>query len=98
MTRHLDQDRKREAVLKAELKNLWAAVAKGGDFDSLKDEIAERESELKIIRERVLTAGRDSVDVQIADIRAYVTRELMNPRERMNQDAVTAKHWLNAPC
>lgn len=96
VTRHLDQDRKREAVLKSELKNLWAVIATGGDFDSLRSELAERETELKTIRDRILGAGRDSVDIEVAEIRAYVTRELMNLRQRLKQDVVTAKHWLNA--
>jgi DNA invertase Pin-like site-specific DNA recombinase len=94
VTAHLDADRKRETVLQRELKNLWAAVAKGGDFDSLKDEIAERDRELKAIRERVLTAGRDSVDAEIAGIRDYVIKSLVDLKGLLSLDIPAAKAWL----
>jgi hypothetical protein len=77
------------------LRNLWAAVAKGGDFESLRDAIAERDGELKSIRERMTTAGRDSVDTNIAEVRAFVTRSLLDLTGLLNQDVATAKTWLS---
>jgi hypothetical protein len=94
VTRHLDADRKREAKLKGQLKHFYAVLGEHGNFEMLKDEIAERESELKVIRERLLGTGRDSVEINSADIRAYVTKRLMDLKGLLNQDVAVAKGWL----
>jgi hypothetical protein len=97
MVAHVDQDREREAVLKAELRNLYAIVAQGHDFELLKNETAERENELKIIRERVFIAGRDAVN--LTAFRAAIKRKFMDVRNLLRQgltsDPDMAKQFVN---
>jgi site-specific DNA recombinase len=91
---NLTADRVREAALDKQLKNLWDVVAQGGDFKSLKGEIANRQSELEAIQERMLTAGRDSVNADIAGIRAFVKSSLCDITDLLTQDIASAKAWL----
>ena len=95
VTAHLNRNRKREAAPGRELKNLWETVAQGGDFESLREAIAERDAELKSIRERLMTAGRDSVDADIAEIRAFVKREMSDITGLLNLDVAAGKAWLS---
>ena len=43
----------------------------------------------------MLSAGRDTVDAEIADIRGFVTKSLMDLKGLLNQDVTAAKAWLS---
>lgn len=96
MATHLDADRKQEARLQGELKKLTAFILTARDSDDLepiRNEINERNRELKLIRERILGTGRDSIEVDIAEIREYVTKGLGDV-VGLKQDTAVAKAWL----
>jgi hypothetical protein len=49
----------RKAVLDAELGRLWWVIAAGGEFESLRGQIAQRDEELRQISGRLLSPGPD---------------------------------------
>ena len=90
----LDADRERKAVLEAELGRLWAVVASGGEFQSLRAQIAQRDAQLREITDRTLSPGPGSVEADLAEIRTFVTKSLRDLPGLLNQDTSAARAWL----
>ena len=90
----LDADRKRSAVLETELSRLTDRVAAGDDFSSLREAIASRDRELQTIRDRVLSAGPDSLEADLSSIRAFVTRKLRDLTGLLYRDVAIGRAWL----
>jgi site-specific DNA recombinase len=90
----LDADRERKAVLEAELGRLWAVVASGSEFQSLRAQIAQRDAELREITDRTLSPGPGSVEADLAEIRTFVTKSLRDLPGLLNQDTSAARAWL----
>ena len=93
VTTRLAADRQRKAKLDAELGRLWAAFAAGGgEFESLRGEIAQRDEELRQINGRLLAPRPESLD--LAKIKKLVMKELNDLPSLMNDDVPAARTWL----
>ena len=86
--------RKRKEQLEVEIRRLTDAIACGDPLDSLVSEIARRESELKAITKRLLSASTTSVDGRLQEIRQFVTRGIVDLRGLLGRDAALAKSEL----
>jgi DNA invertase Pin-like site-specific DNA recombinase len=91
---HLDADRQRATVLEGELGRLWAVIASGGDYQSLREQIAQRETELQAVRDRLLSTGPVSVEADIVEIRRFVSWSLSDLRGLLAQDVAVARAEL----
>ena len=72
----------------------WAVVASGGEFESLRAEIAKRDAELREITDRTLSPGPESVGADLAEIRTFVTKSLRDLQGLLNQDKSAGRAWL----
>jgi hypothetical protein len=90
----LDADRERKTSLELELDRLWRLAAQGCPFDSLQAQIGQRERELREITTRLLSAGPGSVESQLDEIRAFVTKGLADVRALLHRDIPTARAEL----
>lgn len=87
----LDADRERKDVLEAELGRLWQVIASGGEFQSLRQQIAERDAELREITDRLLSPGPGSLEVDLDEIRKFVTKSLRDLPGILNRDVPAAR-------
>jgi DNA invertase Pin-like site-specific DNA recombinase len=69
----LDRMREQKAKLEGELANLTAAVAEHGHSNALLSAIAEREVQVQEITDRLLSAGKGSIEADLMEIRRFVT-------------------------
>ena len=90
----LDTDRARAAVLETELGRLWQLAASGAEFQTLREQVAQRETELQAIRGRVLTDGPASLASDLSSIWAFVTRGLSYLQGLLHRDVAVARSWL----
>ena len=88
--------RRRKELLEKEIQRFAAAIAHGGPLDSLVQEIATREAELKGITTRLLSASATSIDGRLREIRQIVERGISDLRALLNQDAALAKNELHS--
>jgi site-specific DNA recombinase len=88
--------RKRKEQLKAEVQRLADAIARGGPLDSLVQEIAKREQEVKSITNRLLSSSAGSIESQLREIRQFVTLGISDLRSLLGRDAVLAKAELHS--
>ena len=87
-------DRERKASLELELDRLWQLAAQGCSFDSLQAQIGQRERELREIATRLLSAAPGSVESQLNEIRAFVTKGLADVRALLHRDIPSARAEL----
>jgi hypothetical protein len=87
--------RRRKEVLEKEIQRFAAAIAHGGPLDSLVQELATREAELKGITVRLLSSSATSIDGRLREIRQFVEKAISDLRGLLNQDAALAKRELH---
>ena len=90
----LAADRERKATLEAELGRLWQVIASGGEFQSLRQQIAERDAELRGITDRLLSPGPGSLEADLGEIRKFVTKSLRDLPGILSRDVPAARAWL----
>jgi site-specific DNA recombinase len=88
--------RRRKGLLEKEIQRFAAAIAHGGPLDSLVQEIATREVELKGITNRLLSASATSIDGRLREIRQFVEKGISDLRGLLNRDAALAKSELHS--
>jgi site-specific DNA recombinase len=88
--------RRRKELLEKEIQRFVAAIAHGGPLDSLVQEIARREVELKGITNRLLSASATSVDGRLREIRQFVEKGISDLRGLLNREAALAKSELHS--
>jgi hypothetical protein len=88
--------RRRKELLEKEIQRFAAAIAHGGPLDSLVQEIATREAELKGITTRLLSASATSIDGRLREIRQFVEKGISDLRSLPNRDAALAKSELHS--
>ena len=88
--------RRRKELLEKEIQRFVAAIAHGGPLDSLVQEIATREMELKGITNRLLSASATSIDGRLREIRHFVEKGIGDLRGLLNRDAALAKSELHS--
>jgi site-specific DNA recombinase len=88
--------RRRKELIEKEIQRFAAAIAHGGPLDSLVQEIATREVELKGITNRLLSASATSIDGRLREIRQFVERGISDLRGLLNRDAGLAKRELHS--
>ena len=88
--------RRRKEQLGTEIRRLTDAIAQGGPLDSLLSELASRESELKVITIRLLSANGSSIDDRLQEIRQFVTNRVTNLRRLLSRDTALAKSDLQS--
>jgi len=88
--------RRRREQLEAEIGRFNQAVARGGPLDSLVQEIAKREMELKSITNRLLSMNANSIDSRLEEIRQFVVAGISDLRSLLNRDAALAKAELHS--
>jgi site-specific DNA recombinase len=94
MSTELDQMRKRQEVIKVELRRLTSAVAQSGHSAFLLEAIADREREHREITERLVASGGGSLQEEISDLKRFVTQRLANIQELLYLDIRRAKTEL----
>jgi hypothetical protein len=70
------EDMRRKAKFEAELRNLTSFVAGGMDSPSLRQGITERQAEISALTVNALGRGKNSVHIQIRDLRKRVAADL----------------------
>jgi site-specific DNA recombinase len=88
--------RRRKEQLGTEIRRLTEAIAQGGPLDSLLSELASRESELKAITIRLLSANASSIDNRLQEICQFVTSQVTNLRRLLSCDTALAKSDLQS--
>ncbi len=88
--------RKRKEELEREIKRFSDAIACGGPLDSLVHQIAIRESELKAITNKLLSASPASIEGRIRELRRFVENGISDLRNLLNRDPVLAKAELQS--
>lgn len=88
--------RKQKERLESEIQRFADAIGRGGTLDSLVQEIAKREKELKAITNRLLSTGENSLDSRLQEIRQFVTSGISDLRSLLRRDAVLAKAELHS--
>jgi hypothetical protein len=83
--------REQKAKLEVELANLAAAVAEHGHSASLLGAIAQRESQLREITDRLLSAGKGSIEADLAETRRFMTAQFVRSTEAADQDVALAQ-------
>ncbi len=96
MSEDLTAMRRRKDLLEKEIQRLAAAIAHGDPLDSLVQEIATREAELKGIANRLLSASTTSIDGPLREIRQFVEKGISDLRSLLNQDTALAKSELHS--
>ena len=88
----LEDMRRRKSKLEEELRNLTSFVAGGGtDSPSLRQGITEREAEISALTAQTLGRGKNSVHIQIRDLRKRVAADLGDLRALLStRDNATA--------
>lgn len=76
LSEELAQLRGRKVKLEAEIGNLTAAVAESGHSPALLRAIAQREDDLRSITDRLLSEGEDSIEKDLAGLKALVTERI----------------------
>jgi hypothetical protein len=72
------------------------AIARGGSLDTLVQQIAKRESELKAITNRLLSTSAGSIDGRLQEIRQFVTTGISDLRSLLGRDTVSRKQSCTA--
>ena len=88
--------RKRKEELEREIKRFSDAIACGGPLDSLVHQIAIRESELKAITNKLLSASPASIEGRIRELRRFVENGISDLRNLLNRDPALAKAELQS--
>jgi site-specific DNA recombinase len=86
--------RRRKAELEKEIQRFSDGIACGGPLDTLVQEIAAREKELKAITNRLLSASAASIEGRLREIRQFVEKGISDLRTLLNRDTVLAKAEL----
>jgi site-specific DNA recombinase len=90
----LDHMREQKAKLEGELANLTAAVAERGHSNALLSAIAQREVQLQEITDKLLSAGKGSIEADLVEIRQFVTEHLCDVRSLLHEDVALARAEL----
>jgi site-specific DNA recombinase len=88
--------RKHKERLEGEIQRFTDAIARGGPLDSLVQQLAKRETELKTITNRLLSTGESSLDRRLQEIRHFVTSGISDLRSLLGRDAALAKAELHS--
>jgi site-specific DNA recombinase len=88
--------RKRSEQLEREIARFNAAIAQGGPLESLVQQIATRENELKGITNKLLTATSNSIEGRVETIRKFVESRISDIRTLLQQDTALAKAELQS--
>jgi site-specific DNA recombinase len=94
MSNELASMRRRKQQLEEEIGRFTDAIGKGGPLDSLVQEVAKRESELKAITNRLLSSTATSIDGRLREIREFVATRVADLRTLLGRDVVLAKSEL----
>lgn len=94
MSSDLASLRLRKDQLEGKIGRFAEAIAHGGPLDTLVQQIATREKELKAITNRLLTASASSIEGQLREIRQFVEKGFSDLRELLNRDTAIAKTEL----
>jgi chromosome segregation ATPase len=86
--------RRRKEQLEGEIQHFADAIARGGPLDSLVQQIAEREKELKAITNRLLSVSPASIEGQLRELRQFVEKGISDLRSQLNRDTALAKAEL----
>jgi hypothetical protein len=87
----LSRIQERRVQLEAELRRLVDAVAQNGASMFLLDAIREREKALGEITNQLLSAGPQSVEAELAEIRGFMTRRLADIRSLLAKNVPLAR-------
>jgi hypothetical protein len=87
----LSRMRERKEQLEAEVRRLVAAVAEQGHSQFLREAIADREQQLRDIADRLMAKGPKSVDIELAEIRQFVTERLSDLQSLVYADVALAR-------
>ena len=87
--------RQRKEKLEAEIQKFMAAIAESGHSKYILEQVAIREKEIAAITDRLLAASPDSMEARLNEIRSFVTKEIYNLRELLNEGAPLAKAELH---
>jgi len=87
--------RRRKEQLEVEIQRFADAIAQGGPLDTLVQQIAAREKELKAITNRQLSASTASIEGQLREIRQFVQKGIADLRTLLNRDVALAKTELH---
>jgi site-specific DNA recombinase len=88
--------RRQKERLESEIQRFADAIARGGPLDSLVQQIAKREMEVKAITNRLLSTGENSLDTRLREIRQFVTLGISDLRSLLGRDAALAKAELHS--
>ena len=88
--------RKRREQLEREIAWFNAAIAQGGPLESLVQQVATRENELKRITNKLLAATSNSIEGRVRAIRKFVESRISNIRTLLQQDIALAKAELQS--
>lgn len=88
--------RKRKEELEREIRRFSDAIACGGPLNSLVQQIAVREGELKAITNRLLSTHPASIDGRIRELRRFVQNGILNLQALLNHDPALAKAALHS--
>lgn len=94
MSGELSGLRRRKEQLEAEIRRFTDAIAQGGPLDSLVQEVAKCDAELKAITNHLLSASAGSIESQLQEIRKFVTEGIADLRTLLGRDTARAKTEL----
>jgi site-specific DNA recombinase len=87
--------REQKAKLESEIANLTAAVAAAGHSPALLSALAEREGELQVITDRLLSEGKGSIEADLEEMRRLVIERVGDLRRLLsNKDVALARTEL----
>ena len=95
LSMQMDGLRRQKSELETELRHLTAAVAECGHSASLLEAIAERESKLRTITDRLLAGESGSIQSSLDDFGKFVHARLKNVRELLYSDVERARIELS---
>jgi DNA invertase Pin-like site-specific DNA recombinase len=94
MSNDLASLRGRKEQVEGEIQRFADAIARGGPLDTLVQQIATREKELKAITSRLLSASSASIEGQLSELRLFVEKGISDLRSLLNRDTALAKAEL----
>jgi DNA invertase Pin-like site-specific DNA recombinase len=88
--------RRRKEQLELETQRFTAAITHGGQLEALVHQVAIRESELKAISAKLLSASPDSVEARVDTIRRFVEKGIIGLRMLLGRDVALARTELHS--
>jgi hypothetical protein len=88
--------RRRKEQLEREIDRFTDAIAQGGPLESLVQQVAVREAELKALTDKLLAASPNSIEGQVRAIRKFVETRISDLRTLLQRDPALAKSELQS--